>query len=110
MPTELFFKPIKQEAWYLQIKDKIPNSKRPIDKMSIKQINQMYENKKFLCDDCGKELEKPNNIPLEDHIIHLINPIVLWSCEDCILKCEKEGRVIASTKEPDPKQYQIDGV
>lgn len=77
--------------------------------MSIKEINQMYEQKKTLCDDCGKELEK-SNIPLDDHISHLINPRVIWSCEDCIIKCVKDGRVIASTKEPEPEQWQVDNI
>lgn len=109
MNHELYFQPIKQEDWYKQIKDRIVNSKRPIDKMSIKEINQMYENKKFLCDDCGKELEK-SDIPLEDHISHLINPMVLWSCEDCIIKCMKNGNVIGATEEPKPDQWQLDNI
>ena len=109
MIPELHCKPNKQESWYIQIKDEIQTSKRSIDKMSIKEINQMYDNKKFLCDDCGKELEK-SDISLEDHISHMINPMVIWSCEDCIIKCVKDGRVIASTKEPEPEQWQVDNI
>ena len=109
MIPNLHIKPQKQEAWYLQIKNDIQNSKRVVDKMSIKEINQMYTQKKTLCDDCGKELEK-SNIPLEDHISHLINPRVIWSCEDCIIKCVKDGRVIASSKESEPEQWQIDNI
>ena len=109
MIAALHIKPQKQEAWYLQIKNEIQTNKRTIDKMSIKEINQMYEQKKILCDDCGKELEK-SNIPLDDHISHLINPRVIWSCEDCIIKCVKDGRVIASTKEPEPEQWQVDNI
>jgi len=107
--NELHFEPIKQEAWYKQIKDRITNSKRLIDRMSIKEINQMYDQKKFLCDDCGKELEKAD-IPLEDHISHLINPFTIWSCEDCIIKCEKEGRIVGATEEPEPEQWQVDNI
>ncbi len=109
MDRELHLEPIKQEAWHKQIKGEIEASKRPIDKMSIAEINQMYEQKKFLCDDCGKELER-SDVSLEEHITHLINPIVLWSCDDCIIKCMKNGSVIAATEEPDPDQWQIENV
>ena len=108
MNDTLHVKRVKQESWYKQIKDRIPNSKRPIDQLSISQINQMYKQKKFLCDDCGNELEK-SDIPLEDHISHLINPMVLWSCEDCIIKCMKNGSVIGATEE-NPNQWQIDNI
>lgn len=53
---KLFLEPIRQETWYLQIKDEISHSKRPIDKMSIAEILQMYRERKFLCDTCGKQL------------------------------------------------------
>lgn len=106
MIPNLSFEPVKQQAWHLQIKDEILTSKRTIDKLSIKQINLMYENKKFLCDDCGDKFEKLD-ISLADHILHLINPSIFWSCDDCIITCMKEGRVIASS-EPKPEQYQLD--
>ena len=103
---ELNIKPAKQIPWYLQIKDNIIYSKRIIDELSIKEINQMYKSKKFLCDDCGKELEK-SDIPMDDHISHLINPRVIWSCEDCIIQCMKNGNVIASN-EPEPESWQTE--
>ena len=86
---------IKQEAWYLQIKDKICSSKRPIDKMPIAKILQMYEQRAFLCDTCGKELGR-TDFSLEDHIAHMINPLILWSCEDCLMDDMKNGRVIGA--------------
>lgn len=109
MTAELYFKPNKQESWYKQIKDEIQTSKRTIDKMSIKEINQMYEQKKILCDDCGKDLER-SDIPLEDHITHLINPMIIWSCEDCVIKCVKNGNVIGATEESKPDQWQLDNI
>lgn len=105
MISNLHFQPIKQEAWYLQIKDEIQTSKRPIDKMSIAEILKMYENKKYLCDTCNKELGK-NEFTLNDHIAHLINPIIHWSCEDCIIKDMKQGNIIGATKEPKPERWQ----
>jgi hypothetical protein len=93
----LSFKPIRQEAWYLQIRDKILHSKRPTDKMSIAEVLQMYRERKFVCDTCGKELYRAE-FSLEDHICHLINPVVLWSCEECILSDIKDGRTIATTE------------
>lgn len=93
----LTVKPVVQQAWYLQIRDEIVTSKRPIDKMSIHQILVMYEQKKFLCDTCGKELGK-TDFSLEAHVAHIINPIILWSCEDCIVDDMKQGRVLGSTE------------
>jgi hypothetical protein len=93
---ELFLEPTKQEAWHLQLKDKRFSSKRSIDKMSIAQILRMYEERKFLCDTCGKELGL-TEFSLIDHTIHLINPLILWSCEDCIIFDIKNGNMIAAT-------------
>jgi hypothetical protein len=92
---KVYSTPIPQIAWYLQIKDKIPRSKRRIDKMTTAEIGEMYRNKKFLCDTCSKELGKCN-FTLEEHILHLINPMVLWTCEDCLMEDMRNDRVIAS--------------
>jgi len=109
LTADLHFQPIKQEAWYLQIKEKIPNSKRPIDKMSIAEIRKMYQENNFVCDTCGNKFER-NNFTLEEHITHLINPIVLWSCEDCIMKDLKQGNIVGATEEPEPNQWQSENV
>ncbi|HET8794611.1 MAG TPA: hypothetical protein VFM31_12510, partial [Nitrososphaeraceae archaeon] len=47
------------------------------------------------CDTCTKELGKCN-FTLEEHILHLINPMVLWTCEDCLMEDMRNDRVIAS--------------
>lgn len=107
MIADLHFQPIKQEAWHLQIKDKIQTSKRPIDKLSIAEIRKMYQENMFSCDTCGKKFEK-NNFTLEEHITHLINPIVLWSCEDCIIKDLKNGNVIGATEPDSTKTNNFD--
>ena len=109
MESELRFEPIEQEAWYLQIKDELPTSKRTIDKMSIAEILTMYDNKKFLCDTCDKELGK-YSFSLEDHIAHMINPIIVWSCEDCLMRDVKQGNIIGSTKEPKPELWQTENI
>jgi hypothetical protein len=101
IPQLFFGEPIKQEAWHIQLKDKRLSGKRPIDKMSIAQILRMYEERKFLCDTCGKELVGKNVCSLKDHIAHLINPKVLWSCEDCLIDDFKNGRIIAATPDDD---------
>lgn len=106
---QLHCKPIKQQSWYLQIKDTIQNSKRPIDKMSIAEIRKMYEDNNFVCDTCGKKFEK-DNFTLEEHITHLINPIVLWSCEDCIMTDLKQGNIIGSTEESKPEKWQTENI
>jgi hypothetical protein len=91
--------PIRQEAWYLQIKDEILRSKRPIDSMPIAEVLQMYRERKFVCDTCGKDLVgRSTDISLEDHIAHIINPVVLWSCEDCIMSDINNERVMGATE------------
>jgi len=108
LESNLYFEPIRQESWYLQIKEKITYSKRSIDKMSIAEIIEMYQNKNFLCDSCGKKLGK-NNFTLEDHITHLINPIVLWNCDDCIIKDIHNGKIMGQT-ETEPEDWQTSNV
>ena len=93
----MHLEPVKQQAWYIQIKDEIQGSKRPVDKMSVHEVLEMYREKKFLCDTCGKELGRID-FSVEDHIAHIINPIVLWSCEDCIIGDMKAGRILAATE------------
>ena len=98
-PQLFFGEPIIQEGcWHLQLKGKRQSGKRPIDKMSIAEVLQMYEERKFLCDTCGKELGR-TEYSLIDHIIHLINPMILWSCDDCIISDIKNGNVIAATSD-----------
>jgi hypothetical protein len=107
-PLQLFSIPIKQQAWYLQIKDKIAESKRPLDKMSIAQISEIYRQRRFLCDKCGKELQNSKKISLEEHVIHLINPSTQWACEDCFQSDLKKGRIIAISEEKS-EQWQKEG-
>jgi hypothetical protein len=95
---QLLWTPAKQEPWYDQIKDDIQNSKRPTDKMSVKQIKEMYIERKFLCDTCGKEFDK-TDFTLEEHILHLIDPIYYWSCEDCFQSDLRNNRIIAMSEE-----------
>lgn len=97
IPQIFFGEPTKQAAWHLQFNDKRQSHKRSIDKMSIAQVLQMYEEHKFLCDTCGTELIGRNELSLIDHIVHLINPMILWSCEGCIMDDLKNGRVIGAT-------------
>jgi hypothetical protein len=102
----LHSKPVPQIAWYLQIKDKITESGRTIDHMTTLQISKMYEEGRFLCDTCGKELGKCD-YSLHDHILHLINPMILWPCEDCYQRDLRSGRIVGWGKEPviDELQY-----
>jgi hypothetical protein len=102
---ELTWIPAKEEPWYLQIKDEIPKSERPIDNMSTKQIRKMYMYNVFLCDSCGKEFDK-TNFTLKEHILHLIDPLYYWSCENCFQQDLREGRVIAMENELVPKKDQ----
>jgi hypothetical protein len=92
----LSLEPVKQQAWYLQIKDQIQSSKRLIDKMPIAAILEMYRERKFRCDTCGKDLGRID-FSFEDHIAHMINPSIIWSCEDCLIDDMKHNRIVAST-------------
>ena len=75
--------------------------------MSVAEIRKMYQDNAFVCDTCGHGFTK-NNFTLEEHITHLINPIVLWSCEDCILKDMKQGNIIGASEETTPKRWQTE--
>lgn len=93
--STLFSKPITQISWYIQIKDKFNSSNRTIDNMNLNQIGMMYREGNFFCDTCGKKLDKCS-FSIEDHILHLLNPMILWSCEQCIDSDLKNKRIIAS--------------
>jgi hypothetical protein len=78
---QLSSKPIPQIAWYLQNKEELSKLRRHIDKMTTLEISRMYECGKFFCDTCGRELD--NKHTLQEHILHMINPKIIWNCEDC---------------------------
>jgi hypothetical protein len=103
----LYRRAIPNAAWYIQAKEGIERGKRTVDRMSISDIAVMYRDAKFLCDTCGKSLGK-FDFDLKDHIIHLVNPSFVWSCEDCIIDDMKNGRIIAET--PDRPSWQQDYV
>lgn len=104
---DLFSEPLKQEAWYKQVVQDISTSKRPIDKMSIAEVRNMYQQHMFLCDSCGKALLR-GDFTLEEHIIHMINPSYHWSCEDCFQDDLRNNRIIAMTDENPPEKWQVD--
>ncbi len=93
MTDELNCKAFPQVAWWKQRKnDKLV---KPMDKMPMAEIIKLYESGFVLCDSCGKKLPiKECAYTLVDHIIHMINPIVLWSCEGCYLECKRKGEII----------------
>lgn len=107
--TKLLPHPIKQQSWYKQIADSISICSRPIDKMSTLEISKMYQSRKFLCDTCNKELGRCD-FTLEDHILHLINPLILWSCDDCIQKDLRSGNIFGMTEELTPHKWQMNGI
>lgn len=91
------YRPIKQEPWHRQIQNMMSRSIRLIDTMSINEIIIMYKNKNFLCDICGKKLQKDEyDLTLEYHITHMINPKILWMCELCLNDDIDNGRILAS--------------
>ena len=103
---QLSIKPKKQQAWHKQIKQELQKNIRTIDRLSIAQIRDMYENKKFLCDTCGAKLDRID-LPIIQHITHMINPRVLWSCDDCIADDFKNNRVIG-VSEVRPQSWQLE--
>lgn len=98
MIPNLHIEPIKQEAWHIQIKDEIKNSKKTMDKLSLFEIRKMYQEREFLCDNCGKKLEKCD-FTLEEHILHVINPLYYWCCEDCFQSDLRSDRIISIGEE-----------
>lgn len=91
----LVSKKLPQIAWWKQIKDELPKSKKPMDKMPIREIMELYKSGFILCDSCGKKMKITDcKYDLTEHIIHMINPMALWSCEGCYLQDKRQGRII----------------
>lgn len=95
MESELHIRPPKQTPWHLNINDEMSKSKRIIDTMSLGEIYQMYKDKEFVCDSCGKIIRNVNLIPIEQHMIHLIDTTCHWVCETCEKKDFDNNNVIA---------------
>lgn len=95
MIANLHSKPPKQEAWHKQVSKNMNKSQRIIDTMSQGEIYQMYKNKEFVCDDCGKQIPNVHLIPIEQHMIHLIDPTCHWVCETCTDDDLENDKVIA---------------
>ncbi len=96
MTFELITKPPKQVAWHINIHEKMSKSKRIIDSMSQGEIYEMYKNREFICDDCGEKISNTHLLPIDEHIIHLIDPSDYWVCEGCTQKDFHNKNVIAS--------------
>lgn len=95
MESKLYIKPSKQEPWHIHIHDEMNKSKRIIDTMSQGEIYQMYKDKEFVCDMCGVKISNVNIIPIEQHMIHLIDTTCHWVCESCERKDFENNNVIA---------------
>jgi len=93
---QLFMEKAPQVAWWKQFD--YSKSIKPMDKMPIAEIVKLYESGFVLCDSCGKKLKiSESKFTLLDHITHLINDKVLWSCEGCYLEDKRTGKIIAET-------------
>lgn len=93
---QLFMIEIPQLAWHLQQPEALKQSKKPMDKMPLAEIIKLYERGVVLCDSCGKEMEISEcAYTLIEHIVHLINPNTMWSCEGCYLEDKRKGKIIA---------------
>ena len=96
-PVGISSRSIRQECWYKQIQTMMPNSTRLIDKLSISQILNMYHHGNFQCDRCGGMLNRNECDPtLEYHIMHMINPRIIWLCHSCLQDDIHDGRIIGS--------------
>jgi len=97
-PPILISEPLQYEPWYKQhtrIIEEVTKYERPIEKMSIAEIAEMYEKREFLCDSCGKILRGKDKCTLKEHILHLIDPFYEWCCEDCFQQDLRKGRIVA---------------
>lgn len=95
---QLTIAPAKKIPFWMIISKDVAQSNyhKPILEYTIRDIATMYEKEEFICDTCGNPLGKIN-FSLWDHISHLINPLILWSCDNCIEKDRKEGKIIAES-------------
>lgn len=89
------------EPWYLNNPANTIRKglKRVIDSMTYSEIYEMYENEDYRCDTCGRPLKEERDLQIsaKDHIIHLLNPNIIWSCTDCLSNDFEHDRVIMMT-------------
>ncbi|TVP41909.1 hypothetical protein [Candidatus Nitrosocosmicus arcticus] len=101
MSNAIYLKKGKKDdkPWYVNHPTYINKGLRIIDDMTYSEIYQMYDNEEFRCDTCGKPLKDEGelDIPVKDHINHLLNPQIIWSCMDCINEDFKKGRILMHT-------------
>lgn len=88
------------EPWHVNHPTQnITKGLRIIDDMTYSEIYQMYEHEDFRCDTCGKSLKDEGdlNISAKDHVVHILNPQIVWSCMDCIEGDFKKGKILMHT-------------
>ena len=96
---ELIVEFIKQQEWHKQFFEHYdkPHIKfiRRTDRMSIKEILDLYRQNLIPCDTCDRNISlKGSKLTLLDHISHTLNPKCLWGCDICIQRDYREGRII----------------
>jgi len=91
--VEFGMESIPQISWWKQ-RD-YSKSIKPMDKLPLIEIQKLYESGFVLCDSCGKKIKISDcKYSLVDHITHLINTHVVWTCEGCYLQEKREGKII----------------
>jgi len=91
------------QALHNTLTDDLKNGRyiKAIYKKSISEINDLIENKKWICDDCGKEV--PLKLPetyekLRNFALWTINRNCCTICKDCEEKIITQGRVLGTNE------------
>lgn len=90
-----------EDPWYINNPANVIRKglQRIIDSMTYSEIYEMYDKEDYRCDTCGRPLKDDGelHISIKDHVIHLLNPSIIWSCIGCINNDFKKRRVIMTT-------------
>ncbi len=99
---ELGRKAAEQIPFWMSISKEVVRNKKwvkPINKMTIGQINHMIGDGKITCGTCDTmlDLTLPKDFKeLQQIISHIINPCTLMCCDKCMLDDFDNGRVLGA--------------
>lgn len=79
--------------WHIESKAGLEKNSRTIDRMTLTEIKEMYDEQYLQCDMCTRKLER-YPFTAGDHVQHVINPDIWWKCEFHITEEKEHGSLM----------------